>query len=311
MRVTHGYALGAAEAREFAKSIWRPAQAEAAADARRAVAPRPQPAVRRAGARPRAEAARAGEGGVLRARPSRGAASIRSSRARSSYRDPLVEGARLIGLPAGARAGIRRRRSRIGPPALFPGETTAETRLRVAACALSDMAWRDAPELRAEETFRRVLQFPFIGVDHPDRVFLAAALHFRYDYKTDAPWLEPAIRLIGEGARARARGSSARRCGSPTASPATSQAVLAGARLKTEGDRLVLEVAPAARAPDSEVVAERLKWLAGAMGLRGPAVEERGQGEFPARTLHGAVRHRGWAACSVTHTMNNDLRREA
>ena len=51
--------------------------------------------------------------------------------------------------------------------------------------------------------------------------------------------------------------------------------MLAGARLKTEGDRLVLEVAPAARAPDSEVVAERLKWLANAMGLRGGAVEER------------------------------------
>jgi hypothetical protein len=37
----------------------------------------------------------------------------------------------------------------------------------------------------------------------------------------------------------------------------------------------VLEVAPAARAPDSEVVAERLKWLANAMGLRSGSVEER------------------------------------
>jgi hypothetical protein len=36
----------------------------------------------------------------------------------------------------------------------------------------------------------------------------------------------------------------------------------------------VLEVAPTARAPDSEVVAERLKWLASAMGLRNAAVEE-------------------------------------
>ena len=51
--------------------------------------------------------------------------------------------------------------------------------------------------------------------------------------------------------------------------------MLAGARLKTEGDRLVLEVAPAARAPDSEVVAERLRWLAIAMGLRSGVVEER------------------------------------
>ena len=103
---------------------------------------------------------------------------------------------------------------------MFPGETPAEARLRIAACALSDIAWRDAPELRAEETFRRVLQFPFIGVDHPDRVFLAAAVHFRYDYKIDAPWLEPAIRLIGEGAQAARAHSRLARCGSPTASPA-------------------------------------------------------------------------------------------
>ncbi len=102
-------------------------------------------------------------------------------------------------------------------------------------------------------------------------------MHFRYDYKADAPWLEPAIRLIGEGAKRRARilGSALRLAYRFSGG---SQAVLAGARLKTEGDRLVLEVAPAARAPDSEVVAERLKWLANAMGLRGGAVEERAIG---------------------------------
>ena len=57
---------------------------------------------------------------------------------------------------------------------------------------------------------------------------------------------------------------------------AVTDAVLESARLKTEGDRLVLEVAPTTRAPDSEVVAERIKWLAGAMGLRTGVVEEIG-----------------------------------
>jgi exopolyphosphatase/guanosine-5'-triphosphate,3'-diphosphate pyrophosphatase len=273
VRVTHGYALGAAEAREFAKSIWRPAQPKTT----------PTPGVQSRRARSLPSAALVLDRVLKRLAPDKVVFSalglreglIYSKLSREDqYRDPLVEGARLIGLPA-ARVPEFAAALADWTAALFPGETSAETRLRVAACALSDMAWRDAPELRAEETFRRVLQFPFIGVEHPDRVFLAAALHFRYDFKTDAPWLEPAIRMIGEGARRRARilGSALRLA---YRFSGTSKAVLAGARLKTEGDRLVLEVAPAARAPDSEVVLERLKWLAGAMGLRGSAVEERG-----------------------------------
>jgi len=105
-------------------------------------------------------------------------------------------------------------------------------------------------------------------------VFLAASLHYRYDYKSDSPWLEPAFRLIGESARRRARilGSALRLA---YRFSGASRAVLNGTRLKISGDKLVLEIAPAARAPDSEVVAERLKWLANAMGLRGAAVEER------------------------------------
>jgi len=272
VRVTHGYALSAAEAREFAKSIWRAAPAK----------PGATPGVQSRRARSLPSAALALDRVLKRLQPEKVVFSALGLREgllydklpnAERYRDPLVEGARLIGLQASRVPEFAAALSAWTQP-LFPGETMAEARLRVAACALSDIAWRDAPELRAEETFRRVLQFPFIGVDHPDRVFLAAAVHFRYDYKTDAPWLEPAIRLIGEGAKRRARilGSSLRLA---YRFSGASQAVLAGARLKTEGDRLVLEVAPAARAPDSEVVAERLKWLAGAMGLRSGAVEVR------------------------------------
>ncbi len=270
VRVTHGYALSAAEARDFAKSIWR------------APPPKAIPGVQSRRARSLPSAALALDRVLKRLGSERVVFSALGLREgllfsklsnEEQYRDPLVEGARLIGL-RDARVPEFASSLVDWTAALFPGETAAETRLRVAACALSDIAWRDAPELRAEETFRRVLQFPFIGVDHPDRVFLAAALHFRYDYKPDAPWLEPAIRLIGDGARRRARilGSSMRLA---YRFSGASQKVLAGARLRTDGDRLVLEVAPAARAPDSEVVAERLKWLAGAMGLRGGAVEER------------------------------------
>jgi len=45
-------------------------------------------------------------------------------------------------------------------------------------------------------------------------------------------------------------------------------AVLASAKLRIEPDVVRLEVAAAARAPDSEVVGERLKLLASALGVR-------------------------------------------
>jgi exopolyphosphatase/guanosine-5'-triphosphate,3'-diphosphate pyrophosphatase len=273
VRVTHGYALSAAEAREFAKSIWRPAPAKAVS----------VPGVQSRRARSLPSAALTLDRVLKRLAPEKvvfSALGLREGLLYSKlpkeerYLDPLVEGARLIGLPA-ARVPEFAAALADWTAALFPGETAAETRLRVAACALSDMAWRDAPELRAEETFRRVLQFPFIGVEHPDRVFLAAALHYRYDYKSDAPWLEPAIRMISESARRQARilGSALRLA---YRFSGASHDVLDGAKLTINGDKLLLQIDAAARAPDSEVVAERLRWLAGAMGLRGAAVQERG-----------------------------------
>ena len=271
VRVVHGYALSAAEAREFAKSIWRAPTVKPAAVPgvqTRRVRSLPSAALlldrvlKRVGAERVVFSALGLREGLLFDRLS----------PQERARDPLIEGARLIGLAA-ARVPEFADALADWTDGLFAPESAAERRLRVAVCALSDIAWRDAPELRGEETFRRVLQFPFIGVDHPDRVFLAAALHYRYDYK-DAPWLEPAIRLIGEDGRRRARilGSALRLA---YRFSGASRPVLESARLRIDAEKLVLEVAPAARAPDSEVVAERLKWLASAMGLKGSGVEER------------------------------------
>jgi len=53
-------------------------------------------------------------------------------------------------------------------------------RLRVAVCALSDIAWRDHPDLRAEESFRRLLQFPFIGSITLSGFSSPTAIHARY-----------------------------------------------------------------------------------------------------------------------------------
>ncbi|MGC2783176.1 MAG: hypothetical protein WA397_04925, partial [Roseiarcus sp.] len=182
------------------------------------------------------------------------------------YLDPLVEGAQLIGLPLA-------RMPEFAPElvgwteSLFSGESAGEKRLRVAVCALSDIAWRDAPDLRAEESFRRLLEFPFIGVTHPERVFIAAAIHARYVGRPDARWLRPAIKLLTPAERRRAQ-ILGRAILLAYRFSGGVPAVLESARLRIKPDCVRLEVAAAARAPDSEVVTDRLKLLAAAIGVK-------------------------------------------
>jgi exopolyphosphatase/guanosine-5'-triphosphate,3'-diphosphate pyrophosphatase len=265
VKVVHGYTLGAVEAREFARAIARLSAAKLAAT--------PGVAERRARTLP---AAALVLDRVLRyLKPERVVFSALGLREgflfsqlsrEQQYLDPLVEGAQLIGLPL-ARVPEFAPELASWTEGLLPEETAAERRLRVAVCALSDIAWRDAPDLRAEESFRRLLEFPFIGVTHPERAFIAAAIHARYVGRPDAPWLSPAIKLLAPAERRRAQilGRAILLAyrfsgGVPT--------VLESARLRIDPECVRLEVAAAARAPDSEVVVERLKLLAGAIGVK-------------------------------------------
>ena len=193
------------------------------------------------------------------------------------YLDPLVEGAQFIGLPF-ARVPAFAAALAVWTAELFPRETPGEKRLRVAVCALSDIAWRDAVDLRAEESFRRLLQFPFIGVDHSERVFLAAAVHARYGGRADAPWLQPAIGLLAPALQRRAQILGRAILLAYRFSGAV-PAVLRSARLRLDPDCVRLEVSPAARAPDSEVVVERLRWLAAAVGAKRTEIVVREEGQ--------------------------------
>jgi exopolyphosphatase/guanosine-5'-triphosphate,3'-diphosphate pyrophosphatase len=182
------------------------------------------------------------------------------------YLDPLIEGARLIGLPQ-SRVPDFAPALVVWTAGLFPGETPAETRLRVAICALSDLAWRDHPDLRAQESFRRVLQLPFIGIEHAERVFLAAALHARYNGRPDDPYLMPAAGLLSRSQRRRAQ-VVGRTIALAYRLSAGAPAVLKDSALKIGADGVILEVGNAARVPDSEVVMEHLQQLAGAVGVK-------------------------------------------
>jgi exopolyphosphatase / guanosine-5'-triphosphate,3'-diphosphate pyrophosphatase len=265
VKVVHGYTLATEEARRFAKSLLRLGPAKLAAT--------PGVAERRVRTLP--AAALVLDRVLKRLAPERvvfSALGLREGILYSQlttperYLDPLVEGAQLVGLPL-ARVPDFAPSLVAWTAALFPGEAPADTRLRVAVCALSDIAWRDHPDLRAEESFRRLLQFPFIGVDHAERVFISTAIHARYAGRPDAPWLSPANDLLTAAMRRRAQilGRAillAYRFSGGVPS------VLASARLSVESDCVRLEVGAAARAPDSEVVGERLKLLAAAIGVR-------------------------------------------
>lgn len=59
-------------------------------------------------------------------------------------------------------------------------EGPEERRLRHAACLLSDVNWRAHPDHRHEESVNIVENAAFLGIDHPGRSFLALTACYRY-----------------------------------------------------------------------------------------------------------------------------------
>ncbi|MGD0642044.1 MAG: exopolyphosphatase [Roseiarcus sp.] len=59
-------------------------------------------------------------------------------------------------------------------------ETPEETRLRHAACLLSDIAWRAHPDYRGEQSYDLVANASFVALDHPSRAYLALAASYRH-----------------------------------------------------------------------------------------------------------------------------------
>ncbi len=74
-------------------------------------------------------------------------------------------------------------------------ETEAETRLRHAACLLTDLGWRAHPEYRGEQSLNLIAHASFIGIDHPGRAYLALANFYRHEGLIDEQ-LSPRIREL-------------------------------------------------------------------------------------------------------------------
>lgn len=180
--------------------------------------------------------------------------------------DPLIEGAWAFAtprsrIPAFGDALVR------WTDRLLPAETSEERRLRVAASALSDIAWSDSAGVQARLSFERIIQFPFVGLDHAERVYLAAIVYARYGGKADDPVLQPAIGLLSPHQRhralilGRAMLLGHRFSGSVPA-------ILDTARLTIDQNRVCLRVSDTESVPDSDAVRSRLRNLAKAVGVR-------------------------------------------
>ena len=267
--VVHGHDVAADEVRALAKKISRMTPAEVAA--------LPDVPSRRVDTLPAAAAVLHRVLKMLR--PERVVFSLLGLRegwlyaqldAEERYRDPLLEGAMAIGLPSARVPAFSGALARWTDD-LFPGETQGDRRLRLAVCALTDIAWRDHEKVRAIESFRRLLQFPFIGISHPERAFLAVAILARYGGSVDDGVRSVVRDLLGPSALRRAE-ILGRVLLLGHRFSASVPELLEQARIRIDVDAVRLEMLNAERVPDSEAVQVRLRQLARVSGVEGAEV---------------------------------------
>lgn len=178
--------------------------------------------------------------------------------------DPLLVAAREVGLREN-RFGERSAELESFTLPLFPDETPADRRLRLAACMLADAAWRIHPDHRGEYVLSRVLNEPFVAIDHHERVALAVSLYARYTGQAFTQDTARYVALLDDAGLRRAhRVGSALRLAQTLSGGVTG--VLASTRLKLTPGAVILEV-PAAVAPlMTDEVERRLEGVAQAFG---------------------------------------------
>jgi exopolyphosphatase/guanosine-5'-triphosphate,3'-diphosphate pyrophosphatase len=157
---------------------------------------------------------------------------------------------------------------------VFAGLPAASRRLHRAACWLSDIAWTEHPDYRAEQAFTRSLRMPIGAINHQERVFIASVLHARYGGPADDP-IKAATRSLlddQEAAQARNLGLALRLaytlCGGAFD-------LLNEVRLSRDGGNLVLELPARGSLFQGEAVERRLAALARAMGLSAQTTRRR------------------------------------
>jgi exopolyphosphatase/guanosine-5'-triphosphate,3'-diphosphate pyrophosphatase len=180
--------------------------------------------------------------------------------------DPLIAAA--MGIAAsqsrGGGDGERLQRWTAGG---FPDLDERARRLHRAACWLSDFAWTEHPDYRAEHAFIRSLRMPVAQINHRERVFVALALHARYGGAGDDPVKAATSALVDDGAAGEARSLGlALRLAYTLCGGALE--LLDEVRLARDANGIVLELPPTGSLFIGEVVQRRLDALGRALGLQ-------------------------------------------
>jgi exopolyphosphatase / guanosine-5'-triphosphate,3'-diphosphate pyrophosphatase len=148
---------------------------------------------------------------------------------------------------------------------LFPNLSEASRRRHRATCWLSDLAWSEHPDYRAKQAFTRSLTMPFAGSTHPDRVFVATALHARYGGPVEDQVKEPARQLLDERSTQEARTLGLALRLAYTLCAGTIE-LLSDVTLDRSGNALALEVPSDSSLFVGETVQRRLDAVARSLG---------------------------------------------
>ncbi|MES1203026.1 MAG: Ppx/GppA family phosphatase [Pseudomonadota bacterium] len=189
-----------------------------------------------------------------------------SQRSRSAH--PLIAAAEAFGAPSErARAFGAALEKWIRPvfskqPAAFGEER--DNLLRAAAARLADLGGALHPDQRSELMYDMVLRAPFAAIAHPERAFLAAAVHHRY--AKGAPHAPAYLKLLNEDQRVAAAALGyALRLGADLSG--RSRALLQDFSLTIERNVLTLSVKPQRAHLITDQTAKRLEPLAQALGI--------------------------------------------
>jgi exopolyphosphatase / guanosine-5'-triphosphate,3'-diphosphate pyrophosphatase len=158
---------------------------------------------------------------------------------------------------------------------LFVGESAADRRLRLAACLLSDIAWREHPDYRAVQSLTQILYYPVSGIGHWERIFLAVAVHARYGGAAGAREVMPFLALLDPGAARRARVLGLALRLAYRVSGATGPVLKRSALAYEEATKtLRLSLPKDGSAPGGEAVQRRFDELAKALDARQAIIED-------------------------------------
>jgi exopolyphosphatase / guanosine-5'-triphosphate,3'-diphosphate pyrophosphatase len=144
-------------------------------------------------------------------------------------------------------------------------ETSADMRLRAAACLVADIGWRAHPDYRGEQSLNIISNAAFVGIDHPGRAYIALSIYYRHEGISDQQ-LSPRVRELTSTRlleRARLLGAAMRVAYNLSASMPS---VLPRIPLVCRGSDVILTLPPELAPLSSDRLVNRMRQLARLLG---------------------------------------------